>query len=138
MSIKEIHQKIKAKGGRVTKARKAIVSVLFDSNCMLSSSQIISKLKEKRTVPSRTTMYRELLFLIKNNIIVKNTALKKDYFEIVKDHHHHLICLNCNSFKKIAVYNDLIKKEKEISRKNNFKIINHSFDFYGLCHKCQK
>ncbi len=138
MDKKEIYNKIKKKGGRITKIRKAIIDILFDSGCMLSSPKILLELKKKKISPNRTTIYRELIFLLKENIILKNTALDKNYFEILKDHHHHLICLNCNSFQKIILKNDLIKKEKEISKKNKFKIINHSFDFYGLCNKCQK
>lgn len=138
MEKKDFYKKIREKGGRLTKIRKAVVDILFDSGCMLSSSQIILQLKKKKINPDRTTIYRELLFLLKENIIQKNTALNKNYFEILKDHHHHLVCLSCNSFKKIKVNNNLTKKENKIGKKNNFKITSHSFDFYGLCHKCQK
>lgn len=138
MTKEQIYKNIKGKGDRITKVRKAIIEILFNSGCMLSLKEISLKLKEKKISPNRTTIYRELLYLLKESIILKNTTLKKSYFELIKDHHHHLICLNCNSFQKIKVESELIKKEKEISKKNKFKIINHSFDFYGTCHKCQK
>lgn len=138
MDKEQIYNKIKKGGGRITKTRKEIINILFNSGCMLSLKEISLKLKKNNIVPNRTTIYRELLFLQKENIAIKNRSLNKDYFEIIKDHHHHLICLNCNSFKKIEIENDLIRKEKEISKKNKFKIINHSFDFYGTCNRCQK
>ena len=136
MKIEEIHNKIRSKKGRITKTRKAIIEALFNSGCMLSPSEIASKMKIKA---NRSTIYRELIFLYRNNIVAKSSCLNKSCFEIIKEHHHHhLVCLRCNSFIKIPASGEITRKEKDIANKNNFKIINHSLDFYGLCSKCQK
>ena len=137
MKLSVISRKIRLKGGRLTKTRKAIVEILFDSGCLLSSSDIISRLKKRKIRPDRSTMYRELIFLAQNDIIVKNTIANKDYFELPKDHHHHLVCVDCNSIQKVIIGDHLQKQEKKIEKESHFQIISHSLDFYGRCRNCQ-
>ena len=137
MNIDTIYKKIRSNGGRLTKIRKAIIEILFKSPCLLSSSNITSRLKVRKIRPNRSTMYRELVFLVRNDIITKNTIAHKDYFELPRDHHHHLVCVNCNSIQKVVIGKHLQKHEEKIEKENEFKIINHSLEFYGRCRNCR-
>jgi len=125
-------------GGRLTKTKKAIIDVLFENNCLLSKQKLIEKLKIKRIKPDRSTVYRELQFLTKTNIVIKDTIAGIDYYEIPQDHHHHLVCMSCNSISKVKIDNHLKKQEKEIAKQNKFNIINHSLEFYGYCPTCRQ
>jgi len=59
-----------------------------------------------------------------------------------KRHHHHLVCIGCDT---VIDYTDFIDEEiellgqteKGLSKKFNFKITNHLIQFYGLCKRCQ-
>lgn len=136
--MNSIHKIITISGGRLTKTKKAIIDVLSEKHCLLSKQELLEKLKTKKIQPNRSTTYRELQFLMKNNIIIKNTIAGIDYHEIPQDHHHHLVCMGCNSISKIEIGNHLEKQEKYIVKQNKFNIINHSLEFYGYCHNCQK
>jgi Fur family ferric uptake transcriptional regulator len=138
MNIETIYESIKSKGKRLSKARKAIIEILFQSPCLLSTSDILAKLKSRKIQPDRSTMYRELLFLAKNNIITKETIAEKDYFELPTDHHHHLVCTSCNAIKKVVIGKHLHKEEKQLEKDNEFVITNHSIEFFGLCRNCRK
>lgn len=138
MNIADIHNKIKAKGKRLTKIRKALIEILFQSPCLLSTPELLSKLKARKIQPNRSTMYRELLFLLQNNIISKTIIAQKDHFELPTDHHHHLVCTGCNVVKKVVMGNHLAKEEKQLEKENEFIITNHSIEFYGLCRNCRK
>jgi Fe2+ or Zn2+ uptake regulation protein len=137
MNINTIYKTIQSKGKRLTRIRKAIIETLFESGCLLSSSDIIFRLKKRKIQPDRSTMYRELIFLTQDNIITKNIIAHKDYFELPKDHHHHLVCVGCNSVQKVVIGNHLKKQEKKIEKENQFQIINHSLEFYGRCRNCR-
>jgi len=128
---------IKVSGGRLTKIKKAIIDVLCENHCFLSKHELVEKLKIKKIKPDRSTIYRELQFLTNNNIVIKNTIAGTDYYEIQQDHHHHLVCMNCNSISSVDIGNHLEKQEKQIAKQNKFNIIHHSLEFYGYCHKCQ-
>lgn len=132
-----IQKTIQSSGGRMTIIKKAIIDVLLINHCLLSKKELVEKLKVKKINPDRSTIYRELQFLTKKNVITKNTISGIDYFEIPKDHHHHLVCLVCNSISKVEIGNHLKKQEEQIAKQNRFNIINHSLEFYGYCHKCQ-
>ncbi|MCE5340753.1 MAG: transcriptional repressor [Planctomycetaceae bacterium] len=138
MNIEDIHKTIKSKGKRLTKVRKAIIEILIQSPCLLSTSDLLSKLKARRIQPDRSTMYRELMFLVQNSIINKNIIAQKDYFELPTDHHHHLVCTGCNAIKKVIMGNHLVKEEKLLEKNHEFTITNHSVEFYGLCRNCRK
>jgi len=132
-----IHKIIKSTGGRLTKTKKAIIDILSQNHCLLSKQALIERLKVLNINPDRSTIYRELQFLTKNNIVINNTIAGVDYFEIPQDHHHHLVCLTCGEISQINIGNHLEEQEKQIAKQNKFNIINHSLEFYGYCHKCQ-
>lgn len=128
---------IQSSGGRLTKIKKAILSILSKNHCLLSRQKLFEKLKVKKIKPNRSTIYRELKFMTKNNIVIKNTIAGVDYYEMPDSHHHHLICIGCNLISKVEIKNHLEKQEKQIAKQNKFNIINHSLEFYGYCQKCQ-
>ena len=138
MNIETVYKTIKAKGKRLTKVRKAIIEILIQSPCLLSTFDLLSKLKARKIQPDRSTMYRELMFLVQNHIINKNIIAQKDYFELPTDHHHHLVCTGCNAIKKVVMGNHLAKEEKQLEKNHEFTITNHSVEFYGLCKNCRK
>lgn len=137
MNKDTIYKNIRARGGRITKVRKEIVQILSEANCLLSQAYILARLNKLKLHPNRSTIFRELLFLAKNRIVMKNTISGTDYYEIPQDHHHHLICVNCNSISKVEISSHLEKQEKQIAKQNKFNIINHSLEFYGYCRNCQ-
>ena len=132
-----IYKTIQLFSGRLTKTKKAIIDILSESHCFLTKQELISKLKIRKIKPNRSTIYRELQFLTKNNIVIKNTISGVNYFEMPQGHHHHLVCMGCNSITKVEIGNYLEKQEKQIAKRNKFNIINHSLEFYGYCYKCQ-
>jgi Fur family ferric uptake transcriptional regulator len=104
----------------------------------MSLAHLRAELKERSLKPDRSTLFRELIYLSKHAIAVKNTISGVDYYEIPHDHHHHLVCLGCNSIDKIDIGNHLEKQEKSIAKQSEFTVINHSLEFYGYCKDCNK
>ena len=135
--METILQKIKEDGFRLTKVRKAMVDIFCDEKCLLSLSEIKAKLTNLHVKTDRTTVYRELLFLFEKNIIRKvQLGDDKTYYEISAGHHHHLVCTRCNKVKEVVIGQHLEEEEKKIYKKERFKVLNHSLEFYGLCSNC--
>ena len=139
MTLKDLLAKIKHDGGRMTKTRQALLENLVASKSPLSAAQIVDQLKKAGVSVDRTTVYRELNYLLKNKII-KDVRLigQPALFELESGDQHHLICLKCKSITPIAMGNHLHDQEKKIMEKEKFKITDHCLEFYGLCHKCQQ
>lgn len=136
MNIDFLYNTIRENGGRLTKVRRAIIDALVRSDCLMSQADLQSALIKSSIHPNRSTLFRELIFLVKHAIIIKNSISGKDYYEIPHDHHHHLVCLGCRSIKKVHLTNHLVRQEKQIGIQNKFTITNHSLDFYGFCKNC--
>ena len=91
---------------------------------------------------NKTTVYREIEFLVKQNIVkeIQFSERSKRYEIVMKDHHHHIVCKRCKQVEEISsdeLESKLDLLEKEIFKVKNFQGINHSLEFFGTCYKCQ-
>jgi len=130
---------LKSKGYRLTKARKAIVSILIKSKVPLSAADLNSSLKSLDLHVNKTTIYREIAFL-KSQEIIRELQFgdgRKRFESWPDNHHHHLVCISCDTIECIELDGCLEAEEKKILKENNFKTINHSLEFQGLCARCQ-
>jgi len=137
MNIENILHKIRLKGGRITKIRQTILQFLIRKTCLASQKAIQEYLTHQNLQPNRSTLFRELQYLVQHNIVIKNTISGMDYYEIPKEHHHHLICTSCSSIQKICLNEHFEDYEKKIALEKNFFITSHSLEFYGYCTQCQ-
>ena len=131
-------QIIKDKGLKITKHKLAILE-LFSNYKHLDAMQIHTLFQEKNVDISIATIYRVLSNFETNNIIEKHHFNdEQSIYELVvdNDHHDHLICLECKQV--IEFVDDKIEKlQQQIASKNNFTILNHSLNIYGICNDCQ-
>ena len=128
-----------SKGYRLTASRKAILRVFLNSKTPLSAAELNSQLEQMDVHVNKTTIYREIDFL-KNQKVLRELPFgdgKKRYEKWPDNHHHHLVCISCDSIECIELKGCLEDEEKIILKKNNFKTIKHSLEFQGLCAKCQ-
>lgn len=130
---------LSSRGFRMSRTREAIVSILAEAKTPLSVPQILSALGETGSRPNKTTVYRELEFL-KAQGFAKELTLRNDIalYELAGAHHHHLVCVDCGDVRDIAVGDEMIScEERRIERKEGFRILEHSLEFFGVCGKCR-
>ncbi len=109
-----------------------VLDVLRKSKSPVDVSILVEKLKV-----NKTTVYRQVEKLLKNNLIIELEFGdgKKRYELKDENHHHHLICNRCGRLEDIKLNEEIIIKD--ISNKTNFKIESHSLEFFGLCVNCK-
>ena len=135
--FKDTVENIKSNGFRITSSRRAIVKILCNAKIPITATQILNKLLDLKLETNRITIYRELCFLTENDFAQKiQLADHKMYYEISAEHHHHLICTKCRLVKKIILGNHLEKQEQDMCKKEKFKSVTHSLEFYGVCKRC--
>jgi len=135
-------------GYRITVPREAILSVLSQTSEHLSAEDIYLAVHKIYPNVGLTTIYRTLELLVHMGLVFKfDFGDGRARYELSegpkgKNHHHHLVCTNCG---RVIDYTDFIdeeiellsRTEKGLSKKFNFRIVNHLIQFYGLCDKCQ-
>ena len=127
-------------GERITPLRTALIEVLSKSHEPKTPQELLLALAKKGFKANKTTVYRQLEALQRFSIIqeVRFTDRTKRY-ELVNEsgHHHHLVCLQCQRIEDVSFPTDLEQHEKTIWKKNKFKVLQHSLEFFGLCKSCQ-
>jgi len=121
-----------------TPARVAILDIFNKNKKPLSAEEIGQKIKIRKQKMDAVTIYRTLASFEKAGIL-KRVDLRKEsiFFELNNDHHHHLVCTNCNLIESFKSGETEKLLEKIIKKSSNFKnITEHSFELFGLCKKC--
>lgn len=124
----------------MTKVRSAMLEILCKSKVPLAAAELIAGLKRRDLAVNKTTVYRELDFLMGEKIVREVDLLdgKKRYEVLAEhDHHHHMICTSCKAIQCIEMANDLDTLEAQIFSKFRFKVVSHTLEFFGVCEKCQ-
>ncbi len=128
---------IRAKGGRVTPARRAVLgAVLHADRHHFTAADIEATLATTRPRPDRATVYRTLELLTELGVL---TPLMLDGEATVyhrADHQHgHLVCDRCGVVVEVAPV-VLAKVASAIERETGFRIERERVAFGGRCADC--
>jgi Fur family ferric uptake transcriptional regulator len=130
---------LKSQGHRMTRVRAAIIQLLQRQEEPIAVPDLISAMKKLGLRPNKTTVYRELTFLIETGLVseVDLGERKKRYESGLKGHHHHLVCLDCGAIQELQMDSHLSDQEEQIEKEHEFQVKRHMLEFYGLCSRCQ-
>jgi len=141
--IQKIISKLKKSGYKLTPQRQAIVDTITESvGKHLTVEEIFDIVKVRRPEIGLATVYRTIMLMHEENIVtrldLKDGTARYELTRTDEEHtHHHLVCIKCS--KVYEFMGDLLDPlEEEIGKKYNFKILDHSLKFYGICNECAK
>ena len=130
---------LRQNGERITKSRSGIIQILTRSKYPVCVEEIIKLLKKNNIYINKTTVYREIEFLKKYKLI-RNADFgdgKMRFEPLTQKHHHHVICVKCSRVEDIVLKTDIRLEQSRIQELVNYKVLNHSLEFFGLCPKCR-
>lgn len=131
-------KKIHTGHSRFTPAREALCLFFRRQTMPVDYGQIMDYLKKTGLRVNKTTIYRQLDFLVEQGLIQElDFGEGKKRYELKKEHHHHLICTGCHKVQCIEIKENFKGQEDEIDKKENFKITSHMLEFFGICNNCQ-
>jgi Fe2+ or Zn2+ uptake regulation protein len=141
MDTVSVLETLKARGVRKTRTRTAILTIFLSLQKPLSAFDVKYELEKIGLIVNKTTVYRELSFLLKENLLIE-VKLRLDitlYESAFLNHHHHLVCENCGSISDI-ICTELKSPLKTLERRilvQGFEINKHDLEFYGKCGACK-
>ncbi len=135
-----IIDELQASGERMTVARREIIRAFTRSSSPLTARAIMDQLRKKEILANKTTVYRELQFLAKKNIVraIQFDERNRRYELAPDEHRHHLICTNCKRIDDVVLNHDLDEVESRVRAQKKFKVERHALEFYGVCEMCQE
>ena len=125
---------------KFTIQREVILETLYNSNEHLTPEALHHLIQEKfpDLKTGIATVYRTLSLLEDSNMVTSLSfgAQGKKYELGAKNHHDHLICVECGSITEF-VDEQIEERQHHIADELGFKMQDHSMQIYGICKKCQ-
>lgn len=134
-TAKQLQQRLRQHGQRLTKQRQAILAVL--SHTPQSVTEIRQQLTQQGQQLDKSTVYRNLNALLATGLVLA-TKFQGDsvFYELAaKHHHHHVRCEDCGQIEDIEL--DEASLLQAASAHSSFQIKKHNLEFFGLCPKCK-
>jgi Fe2+ or Zn2+ uptake regulation protein len=134
----EIIQHIKDKGFKITPQRRAIIDALLLADRPPTAKEVLDTVRHNFPDVGLDTVYRNLNLLSDIGCVIQINLRNSETsrFEILKQHHHHLICLGCG--EAVCLGKCMMDKHMDYLRDKGYKIVGHVFEIYGYCPDCCK
>jgi Fur family ferric uptake transcriptional regulator len=136
----QVVDKLKGGGFRLTKLRRLLIELIASARGPLSVGDIRTALLSAKLAPNKSTLYRELYFLMEQKVVAEVDFLDgmKRYEFIAHDgHHHHIICTKCKVAECVEICFDTAALLSDLAKHSDFLVQNHVLEFFGLCGKCR-
>jgi Fur family ferric uptake transcriptional regulator len=119
-----------------TAQREAIVEQFLRTRDHVSIDELLSKVRKRQPRVGYATVYRTLKLLVDSGLAVERQfGDGQARFEVVGDHHDHLICVKCGLILEFED-DDIERLQDRIAeRMGGFTVLRHRHELYGLCPK---
>jgi Fur family ferric uptake transcriptional regulator len=120
----------------ITAQREAIVEQFLRTRDHVSIDELLSKVRKRNPKVGYATVYRTLKLLVDSGLAVERQfGDGQARYEVVGDHHDHLICVKCGLILEFE--DDEIERlqERIAARMGGFTVLRHCHELYGLCPK---
>ncbi|MGE5582125.1 MAG: Fur family transcriptional regulator [Bacillota bacterium] len=129
---------LKEKNLKITGRRKQILDAFLSNEKHISAEELYDQLKRDNPAIGLATIYRTLKLLcecgLANAIHFSNGVTRYEHL-FGHEHHDHLICLNCGKYFEV-IDPDIEELQEKLARKNNFEVLQHRMELYGICQEC--
>ncbi|MFT3983091.1 MAG: transcriptional repressor [Lachnospiraceae bacterium] len=131
-------QNIWPAGIKKTRQRESVLSVLENSDKPLSAVNICSQIEKSGGAAWMSTVYRVLELFVEKGIAIKINVMNSEMamYELNRfKHKHYAVCVNCR--KIIAMDNCPMEKFIPKLEDENFQVLGHNLEIFGLCKDCR-
>ena len=124
---------LKANDLKATIQRTSILQTI-DQAGHINIDDIYEHLKKQYPTLSLATIYKNIITMQRNNVIVEVPMNgEKSKYELKKEAHMHLICQACGEIQDT----EITTPTKELLIIENFQVHSSQINLFGLCQKCQ-
>jgi Fe2+ or Zn2+ uptake regulation protein len=130
---------LRRNGGRITRARRALLQLIERSQRPLLPRELQSLLQEQGLRMDRVSVYRNLGALLELGLlhrVVGSTAVRP-CAEREQRCHHAIVCTECGSAREFHS-GALERALGEVRRTTRYRVREHVLELRGLCERCQR
>jgi Fur family ferric uptake transcriptional regulator len=129
---------IRASGGRVTVATRALLDVLLESDQHLAADQLIATVQRRAPGISPSTIYRGLQRLDEVGVVEHvHSGAGPAFYHLRRRGHAHLVCHRCG--RVVDIPDQLLASVgRTMQRRYGFTVDPHHAALLGQCGSCLK
>jgi Fur family peroxide stress response transcriptional regulator len=135
--LDDLLQRLRAQGCRVTPQRMAVLRILLTNQEHLTVEEIFARVRTDYPMTSLGTIYNTVNLLKEMGEVLEiGMGHGSNHYDgYHPEPHPHLICVKCNIIQDADIPN-LEALSQNILRATGFQVLNHRFDFFGICPQC--
>lgn len=124
---------------RNTKAKATVENILSSTTIPLSLRSLFTKARFQLPNMAFSTLYRIIRNFEKESKVIRVDWRERGgrYEWAKREHHHHLVCENCDSVTDLDD-STLNYDGNLVSMKTGFLVKHHSIELFGLCKPCRE
>lgn len=126
-------------GGRITRARRALLELIERSERPLGPRELQSLLAGEGVRMDRVSVYRNLSALLELGLLhrVVGSSAVRPCAEREERCHHAIVCSQCGSAREFHS-GALERALGEVRRATRYRVQGHVLELRGLCERCQR
>ena len=134
--LERILDQLRAGGGRITPARRALVSALLDADAHVTADDLAEVVQRSHPDVHRSTIYRTLDALEELGVVDHvHLGHGRAVYHLLDDPHQHLVCEVCEEV--IEVPDELFRPLADrLARDYGFALRSNHFAVLGRCAEC--
>jgi Fur family ferric uptake transcriptional regulator/Fur family peroxide stress response transcriptional regulator len=135
--MKNYAELLKKHGLKATFQRMTILSAIHDLG-HANVDEIYARVLETHPTLSLATVYKNIVTMVEQGVLVEvPISGKKSKYELKKEEHLHLVCVECGSVVDRELDEVLAEDTKKIAQNSSFTLTERQLNLYGVCDKCQ-
>src|SRR5436190_24038098 len=131
-----IFSQLRARGGRITAARRALVTALLEADTHVTADDLATLVQAAHPEVHRSTIYRTLDALEQLGIVDHvHLGHGRAVYHLSDEPHNHLVCEVCGAVLEVpeALFDELAA---DLRQRYGFAIRPHHFAVLGRCTAC--
>lgn len=134
--LEEILDRLRGRGGRVTRPRRAIISALLVADGHVTAESLADAVQRADPDIHLSTIYRTLERLTELDVVNHvHLGHGPAVYHLADDSHHHVVCDRCGSVVELPA--DVFEAlGRRIERDHGFRLNAHHFALGGSCRRC--
>jgi Fur family transcriptional regulator, ferric uptake regulator len=119
-----------------TSQREAIVEQFLRTKDHISIDELLARVRKRQPKVGYATVYRTVKLLVDSGLAIERQfGDGQARYEVVGDHHDHLICMKCGLILEFEDDDIERLQDKIAQRLGGFTVLRHRHELYGLCAK---
>jgi Fur family ferric uptake transcriptional regulator len=137
MITNKLTHPLRARGKRLTNARRVILEVVRATDAHPSAADVFTRVRRRLPRVSLATVYRNLRMLAAEGLVRERQDVGGFRFDGNTAPHDHFTCVACGRIYDVPARRSRGRRV-DVAGRAGFEVLDHRIEFYGRCAGCRR